>query len=226
MKTIKIALGICMATMLLFAAASFPDVEGEWILKRTDAKLKLTLIIENDSERNYNMNSSFWMKAEDFQGLKFNSDQPFKLLRDAGTVVFNGKLNEERGIGYFLFTPNKDFSIYLKKMGNEEPEEKEMLLLTLGNIDRKYLGEMKALGYDGLETDQLVSCAIFKVTTDYVKQVQSMGFKDISIQKLINFKIHGISVDFIKSYHSLGYTDMSADKLLELKIHDVTPAYI
>ena len=69
------------------------------------------------------------------------------MVRDAGTVTFEGQLNDSGGSGRFTFESNPDYLAALAKMGYATPMADEAFALAVHDVSRKFMGELASLGY-------------------------------------------------------------------------------
>src|SRR5262249_41364628 len=143
-----------------------------------------------------NWTSSDDYKVSDFQGLarpagSAESPAHFQLVRDAGTVTFDGSLGATGGSGSFAFAGNPEYVAALGKMGYRAPDGDELFALALHDVSRAYIQELDALGY-----------------------------KKVPLDDLLSMRIHGAGPEFIRELKALGYTGLSPDDLVSMRIHE------
>ncbi len=112
------------------------------------------------------------------------------MVRQAGTINFEGDIRNGCGTGFFTFVANDSF-----------------------------VREMASLGYSGLSEDRIDLFALQDVTTDMVRELQTLGYDGLSEETLVQFAIHGVSPQFIRQMNDLGYTDIEPTMLVQLRIH-------
>ena len=207
------------------AVNSKGNIQGKWKAKRINGKINLSMrIIQKREFGDWQFSRYFQESA--FEGLVSGKDVNFRLIREAGTLSFEGDLSKEAGSGSFTFYPSTEFGIFLEGKGFDDVEEKDMLMLCLNNVTGKYIDGLFALGYSDISFSKLVSFSIHDVSIDFIKSIHVLGYKDITPSKLISFSIHDVTVDFIQELNSLGYDDLDPSKLISFSIHDVTADYI
>jgi hypothetical protein len=200
-------------------------IQGKWKAKRIDGKINLSMrIIQKRKFGDWQFSRNF--QESDFEGLVLGKDVKFRLIREAGTLSFEGDLSEESGSGSFVFHPNSEFGIYLEGKGFDDVDEKDMLMLCLNNVTRIYIDDLFALGYSDISFSKLVSFSIHDVSIDFIKGIHALGYKDIAPSKLISFSIHDVTADYIKEMNSLGFADIPPSKLISFAIHDVTEDFV
>jgi hypothetical protein len=191
------------ATATSLAPTAQATVEGTWSTRtRTD---------EDDGEQQIRLNMELdddtgtwgWrVDPTDLDGLSFSQfdsdvdDARFELVRDAGTVSFEGRIRDGRGDGTFSFTPNG-----------------------------QWVSRMDDMGYD-FSARRVFQAAIHDITVDYVNDLRGLGYDDLDTEELFSFAIHGVSIEFIEQMDGLGYADIPAQKIVQLRIHGVSPEWV
>jgi hypothetical protein len=230
------------------------DFHGKWKVKKTNGKIDLSMRIINKREfGDWHFSSSF--HASDFLGFAWGKKGTFRMVREAGTLEFEGELSENSGSGSFIFRPDSAFVLFLEEKGFDGVQNKDLLNLCLNDISREYIDDLFTLGYGDISLSKLISFAIHDVSIDFIQGIHDIGFKNISpsdlisfcihdvepayIQnlqgfgytnldpgELISFAIHDVTVDFVKDIHQLGYKDISSSELISFRIHDVDKKFI
>jgi hypothetical protein len=176
----------------------------------------------------------------------------FGLVREAGSLQFEGVFNEGIGYGEFSFTSNQEFLSAMKQMGYPDAPEKVFTLASIDltrayvlelralgfhpdldklmearifNVNREQVNGLKAAGVEALELRDLVQYRIFNVTPEYVQQMRA-SFPGISVEKMTEMRIHHVSPEFRSEMSRLGYSGLSVDQLIAFRIHNVTPEYL
>jgi hypothetical protein len=150
----------------------------------------------------------------------------FELVRDAGTVAFEGAFKDEKGSGAFTFTPSGAFVDDMAALGFRGLSPEQLLTMEMVDVSRGYAREMKALGYDQLSTNQLISMRIFQVTPDFVNAFRSLGYDRLQPDQLVNLRIFKVTPDFIRELEARGYEHLPVNELTNLRIFKVTPGFI
>jgi len=150
----------------------------------------------------------------------------FELVRDAGTVAFEGAFKDEKGSGTFTFTPSGAFVDDMATLGFRNLSPEQLLTMEMVDVSRKYAREMKALGYDQLSTKQLISMRIFQVTPDFANAFRSLGYDRLQPDQLVSLRIFNVTPDFIRELEARGYEHLPVDQLTNLRIFKVTPSFI
>lgn len=218
--------------ILVFAAAAAGmgrsgagTIDGLWAATVSDSQVKLRLTVFGEGDKD-EWNTTLAVPRTRLTGLEFDKDTSFKLTGEAGSISFSGKFTGTKGSGSFTFAPDAGFTSFLEGKKYGRLEDRDLLFLLTGDIDRAYIQELERLGYTDISSSPLVELAIFGVTLEYIKEMQSMGWKALTLSKLVEFKIHGVTKEYIDEMVKIGFKDLSPDKIVELKIHGLTPAYI
>jgi len=190
--------------MIAMATAQSPTVEGTWSTRareRDNGRRRIQISMQVDGDGTWQM--GFSVEDGGLNGLSFEQARGtsdtvrFQLVRDAGTVAFEGLIRDGRGAGTFSFTP-----------------------------DTGWQRDMAGFGYDDLSDKQVFSAAIHDISTAYVQDLQRLGYTGLAENHLFSFAIHGVSVAFITGMNGLGYEDIAAQDLITMRIHGVTPEWV
>lgn len=183
--------------------AQDPTVEGTWTTRVSDRDSGDRVQVRLDRERDGGHSTQgFRIDAAALDGLTMAqasgtaSNVRFALVRDAGTITFEGNIRDGLGTGFFNFTPNA-----------------------------QWVREMNDLGYDW-DDDQVFFLATQDVTTAWVVALQDLGYTDLPEDDLVAFAIHGVNPEFIRAMNDLGYDSIDADDLVAMRIHGVSPEFV
>jgi hypothetical protein len=200
-----LALAMATAAALIPHPAIAQEVSGTWETATWDDpehsdRIQLNLRVRGEDGR-WDHGSSY--DLDEFDGLDAAiadgsaNDVTFRLVREAGTITFEGDFRRGEGTGTFHFLP-----------------------------DPRYVETMASLGYRDVEPDHLLLYATLDVTTDYVRGLADLGYADLGEKDLTRFAIHGVKLEYIREMNGLGYVDIAADDLVRMRIHGVTAEYV
>lgn len=165
---------------------------------------------------------------EEFSGADMSSNG-FQLKRAAGTITFEGNINDSRGTGEYKFNKNTEFEDFLRKEGVENDikgrKGYHFFKLFLGDIDRTYVQGLKREGYRPT-LKELGKMGVLSVTLDYVRDIATTNYKGLELDMLVKFYIHGVSKDYIDELAALGYDDMEANMVKKFAIHSISTDYV
>ena len=226
-----------LALLLLLAAPSSrlrgqasESLTGRWLIDfEEDGSVQLTL--KHGARGHGNWSSSHDYLVREFQGLRRPAGATdvharFELRRDAGTVAFEGRLNETGGSGRFSFAPSADYLAALQTMGYQRPDGETVFSLAVHDVSRAFIGELEGLGYRRLPLDDLVSMRIHGASPEFVRELKALGYEHLSPDDLVSMRIHGVAPEFIRDLQGLGYRNVSADELVSMRIHGVSIDFV
>ena len=258
MKVLATAALLGLALLLPPATAS-AAIEGRWILDfdRDGGGAQLTM---KRNDRWGNWSNSHGIELSDFQGLArpgSSTEVParFALVRDAGIITFEGRLDSQGGSGRFSFVPAPGFAEAMAREGAGPLSEEQVFSAAIHDVSRQLVSELSALGYrnlgfetlvsmrihgaspqnirdlqslgyDHLSSDSLVSMRIHGATPEFIRELKAAGYEGLSTDSLVSMRIHGASPEFVRDLKALGYEHLSADDLVSMRIHGVSPEYI
>ncbi len=203
--TISTLLALAMLLAVVPATAMAQEISGTWETRRWDGERgdgKIQMNLRVDRGRG-DSNNGFSIALSRLEGLSATvangtaSDVSFRMVREAGTVTFDGDFRNGRGTGFFTFVP-----------------------------DAAYASAMDNLGYGGLSAERVYQFALHDVTTEYVRGLQDLGYEGLSEEDLNRFAIHGVRLDYIRGMNDLGYRAISAKDLVRMRIHGVTIDFV
>ena len=256
----RIALGLLLLTPSLGLggdpAPPSPDATGgRWILDfERDGSVQLTLRRRSDGHGSWSSSNDYVL--QDFQGLQRPSSPAevpatFTMVRDAGTVRFEGQLGASGGSGRFVFAENPEYVAALASMGYRAVDREELFSLAVHDVSRRFIHDLDALGYphvplDDLVSmritapsssassgarlrpppDDLVSMRIHGASPEFIRELKALGYERLSADDLVSMRIHGASPELVRALKELGYPRLTADDLVSMCIHGATPEFI
>lgn len=214
---------------------------GEWKAElRTDESVgKLQLNMYRKSKRNQT-GSSF--DLNELRGLSESqitgpsSAVRFSLVREAGTVDFDGTFEKGKGKGTFRFSPNMDFVAAMrtrgfdfeKRVNGEDDDAKWRLLFaaTTLNVTVALADDLIASDFGKIETDDLFKAAIFKIDGAYAREMKATGFKNLSFDDLVKARIFKIDPEFVGEVARMGFENEAFESLVKMRIFRITPEFL
>jgi len=131
----------------------------------------------------------------------------FELTREAGTLVFEGRVSRGRALGEFGFRESPDFRATMRDLGYGRLDDDEVFSAAMLDVGPVRARNMAGLGFDDLDFDELVSSAIFHIDADYLAEMSRGGFDDLDLGELISFRVFDIDAAFVEQPgHLLGVT--------------------
>ncbi len=249
---VLVVVGMLLLQQVIHADDS---ARGTWTAKwqASDQTVNLQMSLE-DKESNFGQN----YKLADLKGLSAaavtgtKAPAQFQLVRDAGTIAFDGSFDRGLGAGTFNFTPDANYQSRMRNLGYAcvgskqfemaaldvslayatefkdlgfGTECKELVEGRIFNVNRQQVDELRSLGYSNVPFKKLVELRIFKVDGPYIRSLRAQGY-NLPLDKLVESRIFEVKPEDRKAYADLGYTNLTQDDLTAFKIHGVTPQYI
>lgn len=218
------------------------DFTGEWKAeyragKSGESELQINMF--RKSKKNQ-MGSSF--DLSELRGLSESqingsaSNVRFSLVREAGTVDFDGVFQSGKGKGTFRFTPNADFVAAMrtrgfdfeKRINGEDEDAKWRLLFSAAtlNVTVALADDLIAADFGKIEMDDLFKAAIFKIDGAFAREMKATGFKNLSFDDLVKARIFKIDPEFVADVAKMGFDNESFESLVKMRIFKITPEYL
>jgi hypothetical protein len=199
-------------------------LEGAWFATSFISDDKLRFELKRESE-NGSWNNSFSAEKSEFKPFPGQGSVEFKLIRDAGTIVFKGQFDGQEGFGHFQFIPDEAYFKALKQMGLEDVEGRRFAFFTV-NIKKDYAA-MLIRAFPHLNMHELISCAATHIDADYVKYWQGSGIAELdNPRNLITLRSMHIDRAYVEELKAAGYDHLSLHELVSLKSQHIDGAYI
>jgi predicted metallopeptidase len=242
MKTIKLAVLAIFALALAYTSSLPGQAQttftGTWKIERRDDKDKtersdeIQLSMERHTEKGGYNNHSSGYKISDFEGLSLsqinsvNSVANFRMVREAGTVDFEGVFHNGVGSGTFRFTPNQTFVDGMKSRGYPNLTQEKLFVAAILNLTTAFVDDLKSAGFGNLSVDDLFKARIFNVTPQFMSEMKAIGFPDLGMEDLVKARIFKIDADFAREVKEMGFANDSMEGLVKLRIFKITPEFL
>jgi hypothetical protein len=148
--------------------------------------------------------SSAGFPVSQLQGLthaQLSGDEPaatFRLVREAGTINFEGSFKRNRGAGRWEFEADEAFASALGASGHAASAE-DLLALALNDVGLAYVRGMDSAGIAGLTAAQLAALRTNGVTPEDVKGYGRLLEGEVGASQLIALKSNGVTEDYLRS---------------------------
>lgn len=223
---------LCAALAVIASTAVAGELVGSWTSRITEKHPgKLYLSLETDGNGQH---GSQFPRSE-FEGLTSEQIESttrvpvqFRLVREAGTISFDGTFRNGRGGGDFTFVANPDYAKRIRSAGvpfksKDMNDDRDLLNLALFDVSIEFIRSMQAIGYDE-DLDQYVAFRIFDVDPAYVREMAKVGFDHLSADKLTETKIHGATPEYIREMRAHG-EDLPLNDYIQSRIFQITPEF-
>lgn len=201
------------------------QIEGFWYGARVgnDVNIDFKVVDPNLHKWNYNECS---FKANDFSnGLNDKADN-FEIKRDAGTILFKGKFDDDQGLGHFKLIPDYAYIRSLKRFGIDSVDLHDVLSLVIDNVSAKYLDVLWDNGFKKVTMQNLHAYGFYKLTPDEIKYWGHAGFSEFEeAGGLPIAAIMHISPEYAMQMRKV-FSNLTFNDLIRLKSNKVDLAYI
>lgn len=214
-------------------------VTGDWTADSTDTKDgKIHLSINRSAGKGHQNQFGSDFAIEDLQGLSQSQlaggKVNFRLVREAGTVDFEGSFSNGKGSGTFRFTSDPNYVSAMKARGfdfektrsDREDRSDRLLSAALINVTTALADDLKSVGFGDLDVDDLFKAAIFKVDSRFMAEMTATGFPNLTMEDLVKARIFKIDADYVRQVHEMGFADKDFESLVKFRIFKVTPEYL
>lgn len=227
-------LTILGATAVFFAieANNRPDAQ-EWSLKnaRDPREAHFTITVRKTRP----MGRHHWSNSNDVPWSSIHGLTPddlgrlsgavkFTVVRDAGTLVCEGRTSLGRASGTFTFEPGEAFGRKLGELGYFPPDAEQSFSLMLHDVTLDFARLVADAGLRAT-TDELIQLRSHGVTAKYIAEVRASGFGDLHVKTLIDFRNHGVGTDFLREIKASGF-EFSPRDVIELRNHGISADYL
>ncbi|WP_029269985.1 M56 family metallopeptidase [Flavobacterium sp. KJJ] len=193
--------------------------DGNWFAVIKGNTIEITF----KSDENDNSSSNF--QLSEISSLPRDKQGEFTLTREAGTMLFKGKFEGDKGMGTYKFTPNASYSTAMAKESIDLKNDEDLMVFFMINIKVSYVQMLKKNGYDKIDKDQVIPLAALDVNEAYIASIKK-AIPDIDLDDLVPFRSLGIDKAFIEEIRNSGYKDVSPGNIIALKSQGIDAKYI
>jgi hypothetical protein len=203
----------------------------------------LNLNMERRTERGGHSNMGQTFDFSELQGLTreqalAGGPVRFSLVREAGTVEFEGSFQNGRGSGTFRFNGNPAFVAAMKSRGFDfeqsprwsddgrgDRDDRQFAAAVLG-VTTALADDLLSADFGKLDVDDLFKAAIFKVDSKFMREMKASGFPGLRMEELVKARIFKIDAEFVRQATQMGFDKESFESLIKMRIFKVTPEFI
>ncbi len=200
--------------------------KGLWFATIKEDKVQIEFKSDDYIDRNYRWSNSATFNLSEFSALPKDTKTDFTVTREAGTVTFTGKFDDDQGFGRFKFVPNKEYKAFLSFKGIDDMEDEEYVSFFMMDVKRQYVQFLNDNGFKNLSKSQIISMSAFKIDAEYIKYWRKLGYTDITASNLVSLKSMKIDSTYVNDIRKAGYTDLTVQQLISFKAQKITGSYI
>ena len=176
----------------------------------------------------------FWKRRSCFAKSEFDKlptqDDNFKLQREAGTILFKGKFEDNEGLGRYTFEPSSSFKQFLTSKNYDDLSDELLFHMTLTNINKDYFDYMAKEGFKDISQDELEDLAVHMISKERLQKslpaYRKLDDGKLEIEDLVELTIHDVSPEYIEEMKQLGFKDLDGEEIVEAKIHGVNTEFV
>lgn len=201
--------------------------EGSWFVTTEGDRLNFELKSGEGDDDNNNWHSSFTVEKSEINPFPGQGTVEFKLVREAGTIVFKGQFDGKQGFGHFQFTPDETYFNAAKQLGVEDLEEHNKGTFFILNIKKDYIGMLHRSGYTPLPAHQVVSLSAMDIDEPFLTYWKGSGIEGVDqVHNLITLKAMHIDRDYVEDLKAAGYDHLAIHQLVSFKAQHIDGRYV
>lgn len=198
--------------------------EGSWFATIKNDKVHIEFK-NDDDDHNWTSSTSFLL-SELSSPLPKGQKGEFSIKREAGTILFSGKFEDELGYGHYKFTPDKAYNDYIHQEGIDGVKEEDLFTFFMIDIRKNYIAMLKNNGFTRLTKNELIPLAALKVDEPYIKMWKENGYSNLTSNELVSAKSLKIDGAYVNDIRKAGYKNLSINELISFKAQGITGDYI
>lgn len=214
---------------------------GTWkaSVVKDNSKINLNLARQTDKGDRHSHGQTYEFAELGLTREQVMTDGParFSLVREAGTIDFEGNFASGKGSGTFRFTPSASFLSAMKSRGfdfeadsstkhfNESIEDK-LLTATVVNVTTALADDLNSAGFGKLDVGDLFKAAIFKIDSNFMREMKATGFSNLGMEDLVKARIFKIDADLVRRAAQMGFGKEPFENLVKMQIFKITPEYV
>jgi beta-lactamase regulating signal transducer with metallopeptidase domain len=197
---------------------------GSWfVTTATDGKLEFELKSENDD---HSWQSSFTVDKSEINPFPGQGTVEFKLVREAGTIVFKGQFDGQQGFGHFEFQPDAAYFNALKQLGVEDLDEDRQGSFFMLNIKKEYVSMLQRNGYSPIQEHEVISLSAMHIDKAYVEDLKAAGFDHLAVHQLVSLKAQHIDGHYVRSMAAGSVTPVTPEELISFRAMRIDSGYL
>ncbi len=199
---------------------------GSWfVTTATDGKLEFELKSSDNDDHSWQ--SSFTVDKSEINPFPGQGTVTFKLVREAGTIVFKGQFDGQQGFGHFEFQPDAAYFNALKQMGVEDLDEDRQGSFFMLNIKKEYVSMLQRNGYSPIQEHEVISLSAMHIDEDFIKYWKGSGLDDVGeVHNLITLKAMHIDKAYVEDLKAAGFDHLAVHQLVSLKAQHIDGHYV
>jgi hypothetical protein len=197
--------------------------EGSWFVTSSDDKMEFEL---RGQTEDHSWSNSFTVTKTEINPFPGQGNIEFKLVREAGTIVFKGQFDGQQGFGHYKFTPDESFFTWLKQQGIDETADRRAFSYFTADVKKGFVTMIIHNGYPHITGWYLTAMARQHIDEAYIRSWKQAGYNDISERDLISARNMHVDPAYAQEMKAAGYDNLTMRELLQLKNQRIIPQYV
>ena len=210
-------------------AGRFSDTvltDGSWYATSFDNKISFELKAGDDD---HYWSNTIRVDKSEINPFPGQGTVEFKLVREAGTIVFKGQFDGQEGFGHFHYTPDAAYLPALKALGVEDLEDRRQFAFFANNVKKDYVEMVVHNGYPHISMRDLLGFASMHIDLAFIQLWHGTYIADADASEprnLIRLKAMHIDHEYVDELKAAGYDHLSLRELESMKAQHIDRAYI
>jgi len=209
-------------------------LEGSWTLEVRGGGDRVRLNLR----RSWNLAGSrgSWSHTDDvprseLRGLPATGrapDGPISLavVRDAGTLHLQGRLNHGHGEGHFTFEQDAGFVAELRRAGFQDVRDEDLLRLCIEDLGLAWIHDMGSLGLRDPTLSDLMRLQNNGVKPEFVRTLASAGYDGLEVNGVIRLWTNGVTAEYVRGLAAPSGKPWPIEQIVRFHNNGLEAAYV
>jgi hypothetical protein len=209
-------------------------IEGRWTLDTRGGSEQVRLSLR----RSWNQGGSrgSWSQTDDvsrgeLRGLPTTGRAPdgpisLAIVRDAGTLHLEGRLDHGQGEGRFTFEPDARFVADLGRAGFQDVGDEDLIRLCVEDLGRAWIQDMGSLGLPDPTLSDLLRLHHNGVKPEFVRALVSAGYDGLDVERVIRLWNNGVSAEYVRGLAAPPGRSWSVEQVVRFHNNGLEAAYV
>lgn len=236
------AIAFCLIVIVIgnYVIVAQTSLSGEWTIDKKGTDNGSVHLNFRQKVRGGNFENGREVDFNQLRGLtreQLDGDGPvrFSLVREAGTIECEGKVENGRGRGSFSFTPNDSYVQAMKSRGfdfeksskNDRSTTVERLFQAASiNVTVAHADDLLSADFLKLEVDDLFAAVIFKINSEFLREMKASGFQNLRFDDLVQARVFKIDGEYLRELASQGFDKEPFENVVKMRIFNITPEFV
>jgi len=233
--TRKVTLATLLAVALAAAAAPAwaGPVEGRWTLDLRGSSGRVLLGLSRSWSQGGSRGS--WNYTHDvgrseLRGLPTTGRAPdgpisLAIVREAGTLHLEGRLEHSHGEGRFTFQADAGFAADLSRAGFQDVGDEDLVRLCVEDLGLAWIQDLDSLGLHDATLSDLLRLHHNGVKPEFVRALVSAGY-DVDVERVIRLWVNGVSAEYVRGLEAPPGGPWPVEQIVRFHNNGLEAAYV